>query len=785
MTNSTLSGVRLLRTTALTLVLSSIVSIAHAADRAAPTTDAAPATPPAATDDGQRKPDGQTSDIAEGSEIVVTGTKANEIAPVTASLEARQPQAIVSRSLIEDSLPATSDFNQIALITPSVSNTGGNNGVGLSESKAQIRGFQDGEYNITYDGVPFGDTNDPTHHSTTFFPSNTIETLVVDRGPGNADQLGQATFGGNINLFSRAARDEFGGQLKASYGSFDTYLVRGLINTGAIDALGGTKFVFTGQYAHTNGALSFEKYRNYNLYGKAVIPISSAVTLTVLGTYNNNRFNQPDKDGSTLYQQSLYGRYFSLNNDPTTPQYFGYNHTNKVTDFGIVKLEAQIAPGSVFENRAYTYYYDNETLSANDVTVFDKTKLSTTNVNGTVIKGDVPGYTKTNKYRVFGDIAKVRLQLAPYAILTVGGQIEFSHTYRQQTDVDLTTGGFNYVEKKVTAPATGLNPGAVTPLYVKFDQKSEGNNDALFVQIELRPFNGLSITPGYKHVDYNRKIFALYNQTTRYAQNVSNSWSADLPFLQANWQLTPRFSIYGEYARGFLIPPLSSLYVDNPGRSNIVPERSTNYQAGFVYHGQKLSLDADVYTIDFKNKFASSVSPIPGIGTVFTNIGGALYQGVEGQVTYAFTDGIAIFANGSRNRAIAKDTRLQVANAPYMTAAGGIIVKRGPIRFSVIDKLTGAQFANTADPTQANYVALYRAYRLAPYNNAILAASYELGPVRLGVEVTNLLNSKRVTNIGSSSKTPAAAIGLPLNTNLDQIYYQPPRAITGDITFKF
>ncbi|WP_235219003.1 TonB-dependent receptor plug domain-containing protein [Sphingobium sp. C100] len=100
-------------------------------------------------------------------------------------------------------MPATADFNQIALISPSVSNFGGANGSGLSESKAQIRGFQDAEYNITYDGVPFGDTNDPSHHSNTFFPSNTIETLVVDRGPGNASNLGIATFGGSMNLFSR------------------------------------------------------------------------------------------------------------------------------------------------------------------------------------------------------------------------------------------------------------------------------------------------------------------------------------------------------------------------------------------------------------------------------------------------------------------------------------------------------------------------------------------------------------------------------------------------------
>ncbi|HEX8032015.1 MAG TPA: TonB-dependent receptor, partial [Vicinamibacterales bacterium] len=602
--------------------------------------------------------------IAEGSDIVVTATRVNEIAPATSSLEARQPQSIVSRSLIEDSLPATADFDQIALISPSVSNFGGNNGIGLGESKAQIRGFQDGEYNITYDGVPFGDTNDPTHHSTTFFPSNTIETVVVDRGPGNASQLGQATFGGNINLFSRVARDDFGGELKASYGSFDTWLLRGLLNTGAIDALGGTKLVVTGQYIDTNGRSSHSPYKNYNLFAKAVVPISPDVSLTLLGTYNHNKFNQPDKDGSTLYQQSLYGKYFSLNNDPTTEQYFGYNHTTKTTDFEIVKLEAQIAPGSTFENRAYTYYYDNETLSASDVTVWDPTKVSTVNAAGATVKGDVPGYTKTNRYRVYGDIAKVKVQLAPFATLTAGAMIEWSRTYRQQTDVDLTTGGFNYVEKAVTAPpppAIATHPGEKTPQYIKFDQNSQGNNAAEFVELELKPVPGLSITPGFKHVDYNRKIFARWNQTTRYAQNLTNSYGANLPFLQANWQVTPQFAVYGEYARGFLIPSLTALYVANPAFSNVAPERSTNYQAGFVYHGERLSIDADVYTIDFKNKFAIDTTAPASEGTVWTNMGGALYQGVEGQVTYAVTHDVGIFANGSINRAIEKTTRLQVA----------------------------------------------------------------------------------------------------------------------------
>ena len=149
---------------AIALATASTPAFATEADTAADVADA--------TDTGTD----QQSGIAEGSDIVVTATPINTIAPVTASLDAKQPQAIVSRSLIEDSLPATADFNQIALITPSVSNFNGNNGIGLSESKAQIRGFQDGEYNVTYDSIPFADTNNPTHHSTAFFPSNTIES---------------------------------------------------------------------------------------------------------------------------------------------------------------------------------------------------------------------------------------------------------------------------------------------------------------------------------------------------------------------------------------------------------------------------------------------------------------------------------------------------------------------------------------------------------------------------------------------------------------------------------
>jgi iron complex outermembrane receptor protein len=735
------------------------------------------APPPPVTDNG----------IAEGSDILVTGTKANEIAPVTASLKETQPASIISRSFIEDSLPASADFNDIALISPSVSNSGGENGVGLNESKTTIRGFQDGEYNITYDGVPFGDTNGPTHHSNTFFPSNTIETLVVDRGPGNASQLGEATYGGNMNLFSRETRADPSAEFKGTYGSFDTYLLRGLLQSGAIDKLNGTEVVLSAQYIKTDGRLSLSGYNQKNIFGKVVIPLASNVHLSLLSTYNKNHFFQPDKNGVTLQQEGLYGKYYNLNNDPTSQSYYKYNVTTKTTDFEIAKLDAEIAPGTTFVNTAYTYYYDNETLSGSSATTIPVSAggpaQTVTLAPGAKPVPGVPGYTKTNKYRVWGDIPKARFDFG-FGTLTTGLWIERADTFRQQTDVDLASGNFNYVEKKVTNPATGV----VTPLYVKFNQNSGFNHTEEFAELELRPLPGLTITPGYKHVDFNLDINAAYNQTTRIPQTISKTYTKDLPFATINYSVTSRLSVYGQYAQGMAVPILGDLYVNNPSLSSIQPQTSTNYQAGAVYHGERLSLDADVYYIKINNKIQQETitDDTGATQTAFFNEGRVLYKGVEGQATYALQGGIAIFANGSINYAKEAGTHNPVSNAPKSTAAAGLLYKHGPIRFSLIDKWTGPQYSTSEalDPTQTFFV-LQRSVRISPYNTTILSASYQWRNLRFGLDVTDLFNSKKVENIGLSGNGPANNLVHGVNQTADQFYYQPGRQVTGDITVKF
>ena len=81
--------------------------------------------------------------------------------------------------------------------------TTSSDGVGLGQSKTYFRGFQDGDYNIDFDGIPFYDTNTPTHHSWAFFPSQWIGGVDFDRSPGTASTIGPTPFGGSIHLLSK------------------------------------------------------------------------------------------------------------------------------------------------------------------------------------------------------------------------------------------------------------------------------------------------------------------------------------------------------------------------------------------------------------------------------------------------------------------------------------------------------------------------------------------------------------------------------------------------------
>jgi iron complex outermembrane receptor protein len=716
-------------------------------------------------------------------ELVVTGASAaTTAAPSKASLAATEPQSIIDRKAIDQFVPVTADYNQIINLAPSMAGTSFG-GPGLFEAKTTLRGFKDGEYNITYDGIPWGDANGPSHHSTSFFPSSTIGAVVVDRGPGEASQLGVATFGGSVNIFSPEVSHDLGGSQSVTAGTWNTFLSVTKLNTGDIAEFNGAHMLFNFQELSTEGALSLNKAKAYNQLFRGVFPLWDSWKLTVLGTWNYTRIHTNDNYGVTLTQVGLYGKNFALDNNPANPTFYGYNLVTKHTYFNYAKLNGDITPTLKLENTLYSYYYKNDTESALDPTlsptdIVNKTGLAITQVPGgkPVVNGHVPGYTKLNVYKIYGDILHLDQDLS-FGKIKAGVWLETADTgprARYDYDATASTIGTAYVvdyRQKIV--------GSV-PQYLEYLQNSGWHQYEPFIDFEWKVTPELTVTPGIKYVHEKIFVNADVNQKSRQPFHDSKTFSKTLYFLTGNYRVQDNLSVYAQYATGFLLPDISVTQVVNPNLGQLQPQTSTNYQAGVVYHGGRISADADVYYVDFKNKLQTVTVPLAAGGTVTDsfNLGGAKYQGIEGEISFSATDNLVLFANGSINSAKAQGANTvingvpvvivggkQIAGAPKSTAAVGVLWSDDHWSASLTDKYTGESWAAEGEPD---------AYKVSGYNSSDLTLVYRFDRFRIEGAIYNLGDSRKFTTIKPGKTVP-----------YDQYYFQPGRNYQATLKVNF
>ena len=124
--------------------------------------------------------------ITESVTVEAAISLASEAAPSQASLEARSAQSLISPTYVRNFTSPTGDYSDVIQMSPGTFSVSAN-GPGLGDTKTFFRGFKDGFYNMTFDGLPFNDTNDPTHHSWVWFPTPFIGATVFDRSPGDAE----------------------------------------------------------------------------------------------------------------------------------------------------------------------------------------------------------------------------------------------------------------------------------------------------------------------------------------------------------------------------------------------------------------------------------------------------------------------------------------------------------------------------------------------------------------------------------------------------------------------
>ena len=157
--------------------------------------------------------------------VEAAASQAAEGAPSLSSLDAISPESVITQIYLQNFMSPVGDYSDAMQMTPGTFSVS-SNGPGMGDTKIFFRGFKDGFYNMTFDGLPFNDTNDPTHHSWVWFPTQFLGSTVFDRSPGDATSIGPSNSGGAINLQSRETSGEQIIKGTVSYGSFNTRLLQ-------------------------------------------------------------------------------------------------------------------------------------------------------------------------------------------------------------------------------------------------------------------------------------------------------------------------------------------------------------------------------------------------------------------------------------------------------------------------------------------------------------------------------------------------------------------------------
>jgi len=728
---------------------------------------------------------GGASGAASNASVYAEKGTAQAMAPTQSSLTATEPQSIISREFIVESTAPTGNYATIAAIAPSVAVLPATNGPGMSDQKIIMRGFSDGNYNITFDGIPFGDTNGPTHHSTAYFPASIVGSMVVERGPGNASNIGFATYGGSVNMYSKAPQATQSTSVYGSFGSFGTWVEGVAYESGRMEGSDATLQVDV-QNMTSKGYTTYSRMRNNNFTLKYTRPVGDSTLLTFFTSYDDAHSNVADNvSGVTVLQMSEgLGKNYALNNNPKSQGFYGYNVVSKQTDMDYLRAQTSWGQGWESDNLIYSYAYKNATLAGQDPSQYNPLTNSdaTTGFKNYLGKAatvpvatDVYGFYKLNSYRNYGDVFKLTKK-TDTGLLRTGFWYEYQKTERHNQEGDLTLGDGSFLPGVTNT--NGVAAGACTAAQCTYPGVVASKNFAPqhsgvhqvqpFVEYEWAAAEGLTVTPGFKTMLYQFNLNSQMNAITGgpVPQSYTFRYHAALPFLTVRQKLDAQNTVYGQFAKGMVVPFLG---VGTPNSTLPAPQTTTNYQVGVVHVEDRFTVDADLYYIDVNNLQQSSGT---GNAIQYYNAGGAVYKGWETEGTYVLGAGFSAYGAYSLNDSNYKTTnpgltvgQARITNTPNMTAGLGLLYKEGPWSGSVIYKRIGQQqysYSATVMPT------------LAPFNNVSLNIAYTFKEAVSSIGLKNLRAQFNVFNLTNEQNVLTST--LLLSNSASAVTYEAPRS---------
>ena len=709
---------------------------------------------------------------------------ASQQAPVKALLDSESPRSEIPSQYIHQYTSPTTDFADILQVAPGVV-TYATNGIGNGQSKNWFRGFADGAFTMTWDGVPFQDSNDPTHHSWAYVPAPAISYVDFDRSPGTASDVGPTNFAGSVHMFSPKMGDDMTFKIAESYGSFNTNQILGVFDSGLF-LKNKANFWLEAHHNNSDGYQTFNYQQRTAATAKFNYKFSDKTYLTLISTVVVVDSNTPDSD-PTRQQIADHGLNYIMDGNPYNrdgtynAMYYKNFRYHVPTDFEIITFGTELGHGWRLETKPYSYSYSNHQHLMNDQSQDSLHEVAVTANSWR---------DKLNQYNRGGEITTLS-HASKFGVFRLGGWYEYTTTDRFQQNAD---------------PRTGVDSPLLKDL--RFHEYFKTNSAQPYIEYQLVAISRWTITAGVKSALYTMDLTQLADgkvvgnlgcTSTLIAgcAGISTKHSAYynnvLPSVAANYRITNIWSAYAQFGRGSQIPP--SAVFDVTGAQVAVtpkPTVATTYQGGTVVRLNHLSFDADVYHIHYGNPYgsyrvtdptkpdfgdsyyyatpASNTTGFEAEGNWYVGHGLSFnFTGTAGHAKYE-ASAVQTLANGS---VLAATPSQWVALAPNYTVSGGFTYQDRRWGIGFFNKEIGPRYVDNGAVHQATQLSAFWMNNLF-FNYTLPRNSFFRGS-KIKLSFNNLFDFHDV--VGLSPGVSATAAVPYVQSGSDQLQLLPGRSI--------
>ena len=764
-------------------------------------------------------------------EVVVSGVRSQKNAPfATANISKKELQQF---SVSGQELPF------LFARTPGVL-AWSENGLGTGTTYMRIRGAGDSRINVTLDGLPL---NSPEDQCVFWANMNSYGALLgsaqIQRGVGTSTN-GDGAFGGTVALVTKTPSTKAGGEVSASYGSYNTFNVGGSFSTGLL----WNHFIFDGAYHETNtdgfihgtsgrsgsyyGGLTWmdQKFQiryknigNFEKTGQAWNGVTAGngdyslmdgnyddgswgyVTKTGIKTYEdlykaglgqfNSLYEKLATDDNGLFVKDANGNYqtqrYPMRDgsywDKTTDN-FWYNHNILSAAFDL--NEHWTATASLRYTHGYGYY--NEFRPDNKLKKFGLTD-------------DVNHVSKTDFVRkkgmthdFYGMVGSVNYKDERWDV--IGGlfaqYFEANHfgylTYIKDqplSDRILANGDYKYYD----SDATKLDASAYVKAAYQLAEQWQ-----VFADVQYRHV-------GYKTDGTNDKFYDEGGRWHNQPLDIDQTYNFVNPKAGITWHRGPHMA-YASVAMSHREPERNN-YTDNYKYPFPKAEQLTDFEAGYNFSGKSLRAGANLYYMHYKDQFVQT-GEVSEIGEALTtNINKSYRMGIELTAAWDICPLLTIEGNAALSQNKLKDFT-EMASVNWDDEFRPIHYDNTTLAFSPSTILNGFidfHYRGLQATWHTNFVSRQyldntenRDRSLPAYSFTNVAVSYTskvtkvspLKEVTIGLQVNNLFNGHYATS-GWVYSSILEDYGHPNENRYYQIGFIPmaPTTVMTNLTLRF